>query len=643
LIGMDNKFILAEATMLFREGKFDRALILFEEAIKRYPEWSRSIEISTKKIKEKLGRKGFQFSYPAKIIDVPPFPESFPADLALPEIAGIANDYSFIAKKAEQYAQDFASGNTPLPMISVVIPVYNRSRELSFVLAGLCHQTYPKDRFEVVIADDGSSENIPAVISEYKDILNIAYCFQEDAGYRLAEARNLGVKQAKYDNIVILDSDAVPSIDLLTNYSAYFSASRNVALFGFRHYVLLSNTTPAEFLKDPSIVYDSERIYSENNVATVQSLGASVDWREEVVKRSNNLLEEKLPYRFFVGANCGFTREVFDRAKGFSSDFNQWGFEDQEFAYRLWINGCYFIPLWNSYVYHQEPLDGKNDTDRNLGRSITKEIFIQKCPFIYRKDSNQKPPFEAPLVSIYVPCYNRGKYLFEAIESALMQTVDDLEVCICDDGSTDNSLELLNKYYGNHPRVRFASQKNEGIASASNHAIRMTRGCYVGQLDADDILKMDAVEKCLEVMEKDDSLSLVYGTTDYISDDSELISEGWNWPLFTREHLMTKMIVHHFRLFRRRDWSRTSGFNESMINAVDFDMMLKLAEVGNVAHIQEVLYSYRKHMDSTTFKNNEAQTQNAFIAISDSFARMGITKKAVWSGNVNDLREVKII
>lgn len=637
---MDEKYILARAAKYFSDGNYDAALLDYELAESAYPQWSKSIQIIISQTKARLGRNGFKYSYQAKIKKIANFPPNFPKDLKLPEIVGIANDYSFIEKRAKEIVLDLESNHTIMPMISVVIPVYNRSRELDFVLTGLCHQSYPKEKFEVIVSDDGSKENIKAVVNKYKNKLNINYCWQEDLGYRLAEARNLGINHAKYDNIVIVDSDAIPSIDLLKNYAPYFASSRNIAVFGFRHYVLLDKISPDEFLNNPSAVYTANKIRSENDVATVQGEGISLDWREDHIKKNNNLLNEALPYRFLVGANCGFTREVFNRVGGYSSDFNQWGFEDQEFGYRLWINGCYFIPLWDNYVYHQEPLEGKNDTDRKLGQSITKELFIKKCPFIYRKKSDQQPPYEAPLVSIYIPCYNRGKYLVESVESALAQTVDDLEVCICNDGSTDNSLSILTKYYKNHPRVRYESKQNGGIGSASNHAVRMTRGCYIGQLDADDILKMDAVERCLEVIEKDDSLSLVYGTTDYINENSEFMDEGWNWPLFSREYLLTKMIIHHFRLFRRRDWSRTVGFDEQIKNAVDYDMMLKLAEVGNVKHLNQVLYSYRKHFESTTFENNGIQTVNTFNVIQKSLDRQKIPLKVTWSGNSNDPREV---
>lgn len=83
------------------------------------------------------------------------------------------------------------------------------------------------------------------------------------------------------------------------------------------------------------------------------------------------------------------------------------------------------------------------------------------------------------------------------VDSALNQTITDLEVCICNDGSTDNTLKILEEHYGDHPRVRFITQENKGIGAASNAAVKLCRGFYIGQLDSDDYLEPDAVEVCL--------------------------------------------------------------------------------------------------------------------------------------------------
>ncbi|HSW17886.1 MAG TPA: glycosyltransferase, partial [Ramlibacter sp.] len=270
------------------------------------------------------------------------------------------------------------------------------------------------------------------------------------------------------------------------------------------------------------------------------------------------------------------------------------------------------------------------------GEAVTKEIFIQKCPLIYRKRAVRRGPYEVPLVSIYVPLYNREKYIAECVQSALEQTVDDLEVVICNDGSTDASVKIVNRYFADDPRVKLITQKNGGIGAASNTAVRAARGCFVGQLDADDVLKRDAVEICVKELEANPKLSLVYGTTEYIDEKSTPFSDGWNWSRFSREYLLTRMICHHFRLFRRRDWARTDGFDENIKNAVDYDMMLKLAEKGDVLHLNRILYEYRKHEEATTVTANDLQTTNHFVVLNEALRRLNIKDfKIVQQAGVN--------
>jgi chondroitin synthase len=500
---------------------------------------------------------------------------------------------------------------------------------------------------EVVISDDGSHEDIAKVYKKYEQYFSIKYCHQADLGYRLAEARNMGVRHASHDSIIILDSDAIPNEELVEKYMQFFHVNRNIAMFGLRKYVSVAHFNPEDYVKDRKVIQRAQRILSENNVTTTTSVdGFSMDWREEHLSKSNQAKEHKLPYRFLVGANCAFTRELFDRVGGFCEDFKAWGFEDQEFGYRLLREGAYFIALKDSYVYHQEPLTGKNETDRKLGITITKPIFIEKCPFLYRNKHVKKSGFEAPLVSIYVPLYNRERFILECVQSAIEQTIKDLEVVICDDGSTDKSSELIQKYFGRNKRVRLIRQQSAGIGAASNTAVNNSRGFYIGQLDADDVLMRDAVERCLEVMEKDSRLSLVYGTTEYIDENSKYISKGWNWPLFSREYLLTKMIVHHFRFFRKRDFMRTSGFDETIKNAVDYDMMLKLSEVGEVKHLNKVLYQYRRHKEMTTETHKDDQIFNNFTVINNSLKRLSINGvlalKDKYSKNPKHVSFVKI-
>ena len=223
---------------------------------------------------------------------------------------------------------------------------------------------------------------------------------------------------------------------------------------------------------------------------------------------------------------------------------------------------------------HQEPPNGSNETDRESGKTITQPILIEKCPAFYRKMEVGRI-YEIPKVSVYIPAYNAIDFIEEAIESVLNQTYTDLEIVVVNDGSTDETGEFLDKLYGVNPRITIIHQDNGGISSASNNAINHCRGEYILQLDSDDALLSETVEMLVNVLDKND-IGFVYGDS-YLTDQTgKVYGKAYSWSMYDRYRLLQGMMVHHPRMFRKRDYNRISGFDESLSNAVDYDLFLKL-------------------------------------------------------------------
>lgn len=109
---------------------------------------------------------------------------------------------------------------------------------------------------------------------------------------------------------------------------------------------------------------------------------------------------------------------------------------------------------------------------------------------------------ETPLVSIIIPVYNGEKYLDECIQSAINQTYKNIEVIIVNDGSTDGSLAVINRYAGTDERVKCVNKTNEGLVKARKTGVSLTTGKYVQHLDSDDILCADAIEILLNKAEQ---------------------------------------------------------------------------------------------------------------------------------------------
>ncbi|OPD03666.1 acetylgalactosaminyl-proteoglycan 3-beta-glucuronosyltransferase [Pasteurella multocida subsp. septica] len=559
----------------------------------------------------------------AEIRKVELVPKDFPKDLVLAPLPDHVNDFTWYKNRKKSLGIKPVNKNIGL---SIIIPTFNRSRILDITLACLVNQktNYP---FEVVVADDGSKENLLTIVQKYEQKLDIKYVRQKDYGYQLCAVRNLGLRTAKYDFVSILDCDMAPQQLWVHSYLTELLEDNDIVLIGPRKYVDTHNITAEQFLNDPYLIESLPETATNNNPSITSKGNISLDWRLEHFKKTDNLRLCDSPFRYFSCGNVAFSKEWLNKVGWFDEEFNHWGGEDVEFGYRLFAKGCFFRVIDGGMAYHQEPPGKENETDREAGKSITLKIVKEKVPYIYRKllPIEDSHIHRIPLVSIYIPAYNCANYIQRCVDSALNQTVVDLEVCICNDGSTDNTLEVINKLYGNNPRVRIMSKPNGGIASASNAAVSFAKGYYIGQLDSDDYLEPDAVELCLKEFLKDKTLACVYTTNRNVNPDGSLIANGYNWPEFSREKLTTAMIAHHFRMFTIRAWHLTDGFNEKIENAVDYDMFLKLSEVGKFKHLNKICYNRVLHGDNTSIKNLDTQKKNHFVVVNQSLNRQRVS------------------
>ncbi|WP_333233012.1 glycosyltransferase [Microcoleus sp. Pol12B5] len=230
-------------------------------------------------------------------------------------------------------------------------------------------------------------------------------------------------------------------------------------------------------------------------------------------------------------------------------------------------------------------------------------------------------------MSIVVPAYNREKYLGMAVRSVLDQTYTDLELIIVDDGSTDGTLAIAEQFAREDDRVRVLSDKtNRGAAYALKTGFDAARGEYVGQVDSDDLLEARGVELTLAVLDDDIGCGLVY--TNYIDIDKNgrKLRPGRRCSIpYSAEKLLTDFMTFHFRLIRKSVYSEIGGFNTQFNNIEDYDLCLRLSEVTNVRKINEYLYLYRYHPDSTKVTMDQLERINLCKeAITQALARRGM-------------------
>lgn len=453
---------------------------------------------------------------------------ALPANFVLPDIQGVGNDYRNILLKTKHFLQYNFRGYSK--SVSIVIPAFNRYEILSKTLAALTHQTYPNNLIEVIVVDDGSNDLIFDVIRKYESYLNLRYCRQPDCGFRVSAARNMGLKIAKSDAIILIDADILPLPTDVEKYMQIVHVSDNVALIGHRRYVDTSGISDDQILSDIQCAIRLPSINPDNDVADRRDENdESVDWRFDIYRENNYLIDDKAPFTKGAGGNLAFSKKLLTKSGLFDEDFENWGCEDSEFSYRLFESGAYFIPMLDIISLHQEPLiqekKPKGQSFRSIGHEITKKQFADKCPSPSVRRYEPGLEFNVPKVSIYIPAYNAVKYLKNAIDSCLLQNFGDLEVCVCNDGSTDETEKILASY-SNNKKVRWVTQANRGIGAATNSALAICRGMYIAQLDADDVLKQGAVRECVSLLDAS-GYDAVYTDCDYIDADGVHIRNGW--------------------------------------------------------------------------------------------------------------------
>jgi glycosyltransferase involved in cell wall biosynthesis len=222
---------------------------------------------------------------------------------------------------------------------SVIIPTYNRVTLLRHTLESLTRQSLPREQFEVLVVDDGSSDTTSVMVNDYRERLDLHYFFQEDEGWRLAKARNVGIANAAADICVLIDSGIMlHSGCLAAHVASHDDAPEPVAVCGYVYASNVSNRTAELITKD---------IDFQDPDATIERMAAKRHWldhREEFyAKYTDDFHDLPAPWVIFWTFNVSVGTKLARSVGGFDEAFQSWGGEDMEFGYRLYNSGAKFI------------------------------------------------------------------------------------------------------------------------------------------------------------------------------------------------------------------------------------------------------------------------------------------------------------
>jgi glycosyltransferase involved in cell wall biosynthesis len=191
-----------------------------------------------------------------------------------------------------------------------------------------------------------------------------------------------------------------------------------------------------------------------------------------------------------------------------------------------------------------------------------------------------------PKVSVIVPNYNYGRFLPRCLDSILSQTYRNLEVFVIDGASTDNSMDIIEAYARNTPFLRFLTEKDEGPADAINKGIRLTTGTYATWLNSDDALDPQTIERAVLEFERNDHLSLVYGSVLNTTDTGTITELNRGLTLKASDLTVFDFIPQTGTVFKRY---ADLQLDKTLEWGFDWDLWIELAKRGDILNINHIV------------------------------------------------------
>lgn len=234
-------------------------------------------------------------------------------------------------------------------------------------------------------------------------------------------------------------------------------------------------------------------------------------------------------------------------------------------------------------------------------------------------------------ISVVMTVYNGSSYIREAIESILEQTYTNFEFIIIDDGSVDDSCEIINEYAKKDTRINLISRGNKGISDTLNEGLTVADGEYIAMMDQDDISLPNRFEKQVEFLDNNNEYAAVGTLSELIGPEGDRISclfQITGHENIDNEHMKGKggAIMHSSVMIRKESLEKISGYRKEFNQAADFDMFLRLAEIGKLENISEVCFLYRVHPESAGNASRAEQQSSAVKAVFAACERRNIPK-----------------
>jgi len=546
-----------------------------------------------------------------------------------------------------------SSSNSP-PGVSVVIPAYNYARFVSAAIESVLAQSYPA--VEVIVVDDGSTDNTREVVAAY--LPRVRYLHQANAG--LPAARNAGIRAASHPFVAFLDADDKWMPDMLAkNMAAFGGLSDDFALVACRDICVGAPGSPLNnkmialpdsreiTVRDlllmtrfsPSAVVAKREVFEQCGYFD-PALRSSEDrdmWIRIAARRRlmliGDILVQVLKHGDNMSKNCDRMRQsmatILQKAWVASavpqSERMFWRKVQAFTSYQgaLLLNAprrrealremLRSVWLWPFFTNPRELNEPWFFRLRSTLRFFLPAASIRSTAqsFSLPASSSLAASTSAPPgVSVIIPTYNYGHFLAESIESALSQTYPNVEVIVVDDGSTDDTHQVVKKFL---PRVRYLHQPNRGVSAARNAGLQVATHPFVSFLDADDKWLPDMLAKVMATfVQLPPEFALVacqavrFGLPGQKLNNKSL-RQFTPMEVTLRDLLLLNRFPPSATVIRREAFSECGAFDSTLSTCEDRDMWIRIAARRRLLMLNDPLVRLRLHTDNASKKADRTE------------------------------------
>lgn len=218
----------------------------------------------------------------------------------------------------------------------------------------------------------------------------------------------------------------------------------------------------------------------------------------------------------------------------------------------------------------------------------------------------------ASKVSVVMATYNAKGYLREAIESVLNQTFKDFEFVIIDDGSTDETIDIIKSY--KDPRIRLYKKNHRGLIASLNEGIKLARGEYIARMDADDISEPERFERQVGFLGDHPECAVVGTTIEVIDLEGSSLGvepEPLSHPDIMRGLIVRNVLAHGSVMMRKTTIGELGGYDSSAKYVEDYDLWMRVIRKHRMANLPQVLYKWRLNPEGVSLTKTDEQRRNA--------------------------------